>query len=127
MIEKIDSVYRYILPDIFKEEEAYCKNYYLTHSDIDWKKPFYVNELDEFFLDKSAPFPKDSDWMAMELDSYGNFMSDRMLDYYHTDVYAMVAPNYFPPVIHYHTYLELRTKVRNLKVGQGFEELLCCA
>ncbi len=29
--------------------------------------------------------------------------------------------------IHNHTYFELRTKVRNLKVEQGFGELLCCA
>ena len=105
MNKKIVSTYKYLYTDLFLKESDYCKRYYLDHMNYEGFQPKYAEEYTDFW--EGSPFFEDDDWMTMRLNNYDNFMTDTMLDEHHTDVYAMIPPNYFPPIVHYHTYFEL--------------------
>ena len=107
METQITSTCNHVFSEVFKEETEYCKNYYLTHQSLDWTKPRLAKEYDDFF--EGAPFDKDEGWMKMTMDTFNddNYMGDSVLDAYSTEVYAMIPPNYFPALWHYHTYFEL--------------------
>lgn len=96
---------KYTISDMLLEETAYCKDYYLNHPDFDWEDPKVAADYDSFF--ENSPFSKDEAWQKMRMDYYENYMGDDVLDAYETEVYAMIPPNYFPALWHYHTYYEL--------------------
>ena len=105
MDKNVFSTCKYDFPDIFMEEVDYCKNYYLAHPENDWDSPKYAKDYEEFF--DASPFSKDEGWMKMTMNSFDNYMGDSVLDANNTDIYAMIPPNYFPALWHYHTYFEL--------------------
>ncbi len=93
------------LSESFLEEFKYCKDYYYSHQNEDWSTPKIASDYDDFFA--KSPFSKDEAWQKMRMDYYDNYMADDVLDAYDTNVYAMIPPNYFPALWHYHTYFEL--------------------
>lgn len=105
MVKTLHFNENFTISDTLLEEAAYCKEYYYSHPGNDWSTPKVAADYDDFF--EKSPFGKDEAWQKMRMDYFDNYMADDVLDAYQTNVYAMIPPNYFPALWHYHTYFEL--------------------
>lgn len=98
----------YVLPDYILLEEEYSKSYYEKHPEYNWNQPWYMADFQDytdFIHAENSPYKLDDEWKIANPKS--EIFYDTLLDHYHTDIYAMIPPNYMPLLMHAHTYFEL--------------------
>lgn len=104
-LDKIHVTQQYhINPLIFKEEE-YNLNYIRTHPNDHLDEICTPESLQDILAASDSPLHSDPDLSAIEAN--GNTLGDSILNLHHTDIYASVAANYAPPILHTHTYIEI--------------------
>lgn len=96
---------QYILPHYLILEERYNKKYYEEHPEYDWDTAWDTEQFNDFINAEDSPYKLDSEWKIAR--PYNEILSDNLLDHYHTDIYAMIPPNYLPMYMHWHTYFEI--------------------
>lgn len=101
----IQSRQQYIVPPLIFKEEEYNRNYYLEHLEDHLDEPCPPEKLQELIDCPDAPFRIDPDLAA--INKSGNVIGDSILNIHDTDIYASIAANYSPPVLHTHTYIEI--------------------
>lgn len=94
----------HVNPLILKEEE-YNENYYHTHPDDHLDELCQPEKIREILLYPGAPFEEDPDLSS--INKNGNVISDSILNIHRTDIYASIAANFSPPILHTHTYIEI--------------------
>lgn len=95
----------YELSDTLLKEEEYNKKIYKLYNDCDWSLPMEVEEFEKIITQEDSPYAHDKVWSVAHPNN--DILSDNILDYYQTDIYAMIPPNYLPLLSHSHTFFEL--------------------
>jgi AraC-like DNA-binding protein/mannose-6-phosphate isomerase-like protein (cupin superfamily) len=72
---------------------------------MDWDSIWTNEDFLDFSNGEGSPYISDREWGIIKPND--NTLSDDILDYFQTDIYAMIPPNFLPMFMHYHTYFEL--------------------
>ena len=105
MSEYISLTHTFRIDSLTLEEEAYNKAYYLEHPELHLDSPCRQSDVLSLFKAEDSPYFKDKSYQVSTV--FHNNIDDSILNYFHTDIYAHVPPNYMPTLLHGHTYLEI--------------------
>ena len=103
-MEGIVAVQQFYVDSLILEEEAFSREYFRMHPDLKLDKPCVPETIDDMRMDPTSPYSRDKDYL-WEYDTAT--IGDYILNLRHTDIYARIAANYMPPVMHDHTYIEI--------------------
>ncbi len=105
MEEMIKLSLSYKIDPIIIEEEAYNKAYYLAHPESELDTPSKEEAVLPLLSDEHAPYARDKTYQKSTVHQQN--INDSILNYFHTDIYAHIPPNYMPTILHGHTYFEI--------------------
>lgn len=101
----IEIVQNFSIDSITLAEEDYNRDYYYSHPDLAIDKPCPTSCIQDMLDNPLAPTMQDKNYKISNV--FNDTIDDNILNYYHTDVFAMLPPNYLPAVLHGHTYFEI--------------------
>lgn len=101
----IVSTSSYHIKDFILNEEAACKNYFLTHQYLNLDQLLDRDFISSIIEDMQTVIPLDPDLATISAN--GHIVNDSILNLHKTDIYASISPNYMPPVMHTHSYIEI--------------------
>lgn len=103
--DKICTTQQYCINPLIFAEEQYNLNYILTHPDEHLDELCTSEKMQNMLNSPDTPVHSDPDLST--INTTGTVISDSILNLHHTDIYASIAANYAPPVLHTHTYIEI--------------------
>ncbi len=86
-------------------EENYNRYFYYNNLELNLDKPCSVSNFSALLNKPDSPYSKDQNCNLISI--FRNNITDSILDYYKTDIYATIPPNFIPTLLHGHTYYEV--------------------
>lgn len=104
-LNTISITQQYNINPLISKEEEFNLNYVLNHPNDHLDELCTSEKLQDMLNVIESPVHSDPDLCA--INTTGTIISDSILNLHHTDIYASIAANFAPPVLHAHTYIEI--------------------
>lgn len=105
MIEQISINHDFFINPLIMQEEQFNRSFFKNNQNLKLELPCDSDTVNLLLKCTYSPYYSDNAFQNSNISN--NNITDSILDYYCTNIYSNIVPNYMPTILHGHTYYEV--------------------